>query len=31
MLDAVREARGFSATRSRSDLDLDRMFLLAIV
>jgi uncharacterized protein with HEPN domain len=31
MLDAVREARGFTATRSRPDLDLDRMFLLALV
>jgi len=31
MPDAVREARGFTATRSRSDLDFDRMFLLALV
>ena len=31
MLDAVREAQGFAATRSRSDLDHDRQLLLALV
>jgi uncharacterized protein with HEPN domain len=31
MLDAVREAQGFAASRSRSDLDRDRLFLLALV
>ncbi len=31
MLDAVREAQGFAASRSRSDLDHDRMLLLALV
>ena len=31
MLDAAREAQGFAATRSRSDLDHDRQLLLALV
>jgi len=31
MLDAAREARGFAASRSRSDLDRDRQLLLALV
>jgi uncharacterized protein with HEPN domain len=31
MLDAAREAQGFVATRSRSDLDHDRQLLLALV
>lgn len=31
MLDAVREAQGFAASRSRSDLDHDRQLLLALV
>jgi len=31
MLDAVREAQAFAAVRSRSDLDHDRMLLLALV
>jgi uncharacterized protein with HEPN domain len=31
MLDAVREAQGFAASRSRSDLDRDRLLLLALV
>lgn len=31
MLDAVREAQGFVASRSRSDLDHDRLLLLALV
>ena len=31
MLDAVREAPGFAATRSRADLDHDRLLLLALV
>jgi uncharacterized protein with HEPN domain len=31
MLDAVREAQAFTASRSRSDLDHDRMLLLALV
>jgi uncharacterized protein with HEPN domain len=31
MLDAVREAQGFAASRSRSDLDHDRLLLLALV
>jgi hypothetical protein len=31
MLDAAREAQGFAASRSRSDLDRDRQLLLALV
>jgi len=31
MLDAAREAQGFIASRSRSDLDHDRLLLLALV
>ncbi len=31
MLDAVREAQAFAASRSRSDLDHDRLLLLALV
>jgi uncharacterized protein with HEPN domain len=31
MLDATREAQGFVASRSRSDLDHDRLLLLALV
>ena len=31
MLDAVREAQAFAASRSRLDLDQDRMLLLALV
>ena len=31
MLDAVRDAQGFATTRSQSDLDHDRLLLLAIV
>jgi uncharacterized protein with HEPN domain len=31
MLDAAREAQGFAASRSRSDLDHDRLMLLALV
>jgi len=31
MLDAGREARGFARGRSRSDLDSDRMLVLALV
>jgi uncharacterized protein with HEPN domain len=31
MLDAAHEAQGFAATRSRSDLDHDRLLLLALV
>ena len=30
-LDAAREAQGFAATRSRSDLDRERQLLLALV
>jgi uncharacterized protein with HEPN domain len=31
MLDAVREVQGFAASRSRPDLDHDRLLLLALV
>jgi len=31
MLDAVREARGFVAARTRADLEHDRLLLLALV
>ena len=31
MLDAVREAQGFAASRSRCDLDHDRLLVLALV